>query len=419
MARGMHLLTAKQVENAAPGSGVNDGGGLFLRVTAKGNKRWVFRYKRKGQKQKEMGLGGFPATTLAQARPKAAAVRDVLARGLDPVTEAAVQVAQEKAQAAAEAAKGVTFGAYADKFVEWKIAHSGFSNPKHTYQWRHTFKVHAAPLRDKPLADITRRDILPVLEELWECKHVTATRVRGRLENLFDHAIQNEAYHHDNPASWKLFNATLSAPKKLTHGHRSAMPRSEVFDFVTELRGREGCGALALKFAILTAARSGEVRLATWAEFDLERAIWSISAERMKAKREHVVPLSGDAIAVLERARSHCLSAPSPNDFVFQGVRVGKPLSDMTLRAVMRRMGREQYVPHGFRSTFRDWAANDTEFPRELAEEALAHQLGQVEKAYRREQAVERRRVLMEAWADFVSGRQVSGDAVVQLHARK
>lgn len=419
MARGMHLLTVKQVENSAPGSVVNDGGGLSLRVTAKGSKRWVFRFKRKGQNQKEMGLGGFPATTLAQARQKATAARDVLAQDLDPVVEAGKRVAQEQALAEAQAAQGVTFGEYADEFVEWKIQHSGFTNPKHINQWRHTFKSHAASLRDKPLVDITRREILPVLDELWDSKHVTATRVRGRLESLFDYAIQNEAYHHDNPARWQLFNATLSKPKKLTHGHRPAMPREELSDFLFDLRARDGGGALALEFTILTAARSGEVRLATWSEIDFDRALWSIPAERMKAKRGHVVPLPQAAIAVLERARGLWSGAPGVADVVFQGARPGLPMSDMTLRAVMRRMNCGEYVPHGFRSTFREWAANDTEFPRELAEEALAHQLGEVERAYRRGQAVERRRVMMEAWADFLNGRVVEGATVVRLRGNK
>lgn len=412
-------LEALQVKNAAPGTTLNDGGGLYLRCTSKGAKRWVFRYTRKGHPRQDQGLGSYPAVTLKQARKKAEASRALLAEGMDPKAELSRRAAEERALAEAEA-NAATFGEYADKFVAWKIAHAGFSNPKHIYQWRHTFTHHLSALRSKKLADVTRDDILPVLAQMWEETHVTATRVRGRLEGLFDHAIQNGAYHRDNPARWVLYNATLSAPRKLTKGHRPAMPKEAVPAFMAELRTREGFGALALEFAILTAARSGEVRLATWREIDFERSLWTVPAGRMKTRqdnnrRDHVVPMTSGVVDVLERARALFLEQPRPDDYLFPGSKPGVPLSDMTLRAVLRRITGEAYTPHGFRAAFRTWAATDTEFPRELAEEALSHQLGGVERAYWREQAVERRRLLMEAWDAYTDGQAPAEARVVSF----
>jgi len=249
------------------------------------------------------------------------------------------------------------------------------------------------------------------------------------LEQLFDHAAQNDAFSGENPARWKLLNASLSKPRKLTEGHQPAMPWRQVPDFMAQLRERDGAGALALEFLILSAARSGEVREATWAEIDLEGGTWTIPAGRMKTRRDskrrdHVVPLSGRMVEILEAARSLAVldnpagGAPRPDQHVFPGAKSGRPLSDMTLRAVMRRIGVEDYVPHGFRSAFRDWAGSHHDVPRELAEEALAHVLGDVESAYRREQSVERRRVVMEAWAAHCSGASpVEGSGnVVSLH---
>ncbi|WP_170343491.1 tyrosine-type recombinase/integrase [Ruegeria arenilitoris] len=431
MARGMHRLTVKQVENAAPGTALNDGGGLSLRCTANGTKRWVFRFTLKGQKQREMGFGGFPSTTLAQARQKATAARDLLASGLDPIAEAENQAAAMRVAAIEAEAATVTFSDYVDVFLPWKT--KGFSNPKHVAQWGMSLRKYAAPLADKPLVEITRQDIWQVLtqpmpvkqadgternEPMWDALHVSATRLRARLEALFYHAIQNGAYHQDNPARWELFNATLSAPRKLTGGHRPAMPRKDVPSFAQQLRASKSVGALALEFLILTASRSGEVRLALWSEIDEENALWAIPAERMKARRKHVVPLCPRALAILSEVKALRNVEIKSDDYVFEGAKPGRPMSDMTIRAVMRRMNLGQYVPHGFRSAFKDWAANDTEFPRELAEEALAHQLNDVERAYRREQAVERRRGLMLAWQDFIDGKEHDNTRVIPFRDR-
>jgi len=428
MAKTLHRLTVNQIKAAAPGKALNDGGGLFYRASNRGGGRWVFRFSLLGQRQREMGLGAFPAIPLALAREKAADARALVAKGIDPI--AAAQAAADQARAAAEAeANVVTFGDYADTFVEWKISSAGFTNPKHVYQWRQTFTEYAAPLRPLRLDAITRKDVLGVLAPIWDTKHETAKRVRGRLEQLFDHAAQNDAFSGENPARWKLLNASLSKPRKLTEGHQPAMPWRQVPDFMAQLRERDGAGALALEFLILSAARSGEVREATWAEIDLEGGTWTIPAGRMKTRRDskrrdHVVPLSGRMVEILEAARSLAVldnpagGAPRPDQHVFPGAKSGRPLSDMTLRAVMRRIGVEDYVPHGFRSAFRDWAGSRHDVPRELAEEALAHVLGDVESAYRREQSVERRRVVMEAWAAHCSGASpVEGSGnVVSLH---
>lgn len=422
------LLTPLEVKNAAPGAILKDGGGLFYRATAKGNGRWVFRFTSKDpgylaaqaakgskSRQREMGLGGFPDVKLATAREKAQHAREYVTRGLDPIEEAERE-ARAARLAAETAASAATFGTYADEtFIPWKI--KSFHNQKHIYQWKHTFTHHAKDLRSMKLADITREDILSVLEPIWEDKHVTAARVRGRLEALFDHAIQNSKYRQDNPARWELFNATLKPPQKLTNGHLSAMPWSEVPAFVAALRQRTGSGALALEFAILSASRSGEVRLARWDEFNFEQKRWTIPARRMKTRRDtkrrdHIVPLTDRMIAILEVARAHCINAPTGNDYVFQGGKRGEPMSDMTLRAVMRRMGIKDHVPHGFRSSFRDWISEETDYDPALAEEALAHQLSEVQAAYKRGQAVERRRVMMEAWGAYCDGRVGQGKAI-------
>ena len=227
MAKALHRLTVKEIAAAVPGTALNDGGGLFFRATAKGQGKWVFKFTsadpaylaRQAERgsvgrQREMGLGAYPAVGLAVAREKAAAARATMQRGQDPIETAQKETASLAASAAAQA-KAETFGAYADGFVDWKIRAAAFSNPKHIYQWRQTFERFALTLRGKKLADVTRQDVLAVLEPIWDTLHDTATRVRGRLEQMFDHAIQNGAYPHDNPARWKLFNATLSKPRKL------------------------------------------------------------------------------------------------------------------------------------------------------------------------------------------------------------
>lgn len=403
MTKALHRLTAKQVDNAQPGSTLTDGGGLSLRTGRSGNKRWVLRFKLKGFPQREMGLGAFPSTTLAQARKKASAAREVVAKGLDPISEAE-KTAQAEQQAAKAKANAMTFGHYADEIFLPSVL-PNFTNKAHIQQWEATFRTHAATLRELPLADITRTDVLDVLRPIWTTKNVTASRSRERLERLFSHATQNGHYEGDNPAAWRQFDATLPAPRKLTRGHHASIPHGEVAAFVDALKARqsESMSAIMVEWIALSACRTGEARFATWGELDLDNGIWTVPAERMKMRREHVVPITGRMFELLDQTKGFLLRDPNPEDYLFPGPREGKPLSEMAGIMLLKRMEYGQFTVHGLRATFKGWAATDTEFPRELIEEQLAHQLGAVERAYMRVSAVERRRPMMEAWATHLS----------------
>lgn len=418
MAKTLHRLTAKQVENAAPGTSLTDGGGLSLRCTAKGHKRWVLRYKMRGRPQREMGLGSFPAVTLAQARQKGAAARETVANGLDPIEEA-----NREAEAALEAARAakanqMTLGRYADE-VFLPTVLPGLSNAKHRYQWERTFSRDFAALRDMPLTDVTREDVLELLRPIWTTKNVTASRSRGRLERLFSHARQNGYVTGDNPAAWRQFDATLPTPNKLTRGHHASIPHDEIAEFIARLRERqaESMAALMVEWIALSACRTGEARLGTWAEIDMKRMLWAIPAGRMKMKRDHVVPITDRMAEVLAEAGRRLGRETKPEDWLFPGPTIGKPLSDMAGIRQLQRMNYGDFTIHGLRATFKGWAATCTEFPRELIEEQLAHQLGAVERAYMRVSAVERRRPMMEAWAAHLDGQgQATGaDNVVSI----
>ena len=409
MAKALHRLTVKQVENATKGTTLTDGGGLSLRTAAQGNRRWVLRFKLRGRPQREMGLGSFPATTLAQARQKAAQARELVAKGVDPIEDAERSAEAAKAEAQAAKADVMTFGQYAeDTFLPTVLPN--FSNPAHIQQWEATFRKHAAKLRDLPLASITREEILDVLRPIWTTKSVTASRSRERLERMFSHAIQNGYYRGDNPAAWRQFDATLPAPRKLTRGHHASIPHDEIAPFIEKLRDRqaESTAALMLEWIALSASRTGEARLATWSEIDLDRMIWSIPADRMKMRRDHVVPITERMATILHECQRRLGRDATPEDWLFPGPREGKPLSEMAGIMQLKRMDYGQFTVHGLRATFKGWAATCTEFPRELIEEQLAHQLGAVERAYMRTTAVERRRPMMEAWAAHLAGQEVA-----------
>ncbi len=427
MAQGINRLTAVAVKGAKLGATLNDGGGLTLRVSASGGGRWSFRFKMRGEKQREMGFGAFPAVTLAMARQKAGAARTALAAGLDPILEAE-QEAEAKRQLEQAKADMVSFGYYADAiFLPGKV--SEFSSAKQGAQWQSTFIKHAAPLRDRPLADLTRDDVLTVLRPIWDKTHDTARRVRGRLEALFAHAIQNGVYVGDNPAAWRQFDFTLSAQRKLTHGHRRALPHDEVADFIAALRPRqeEAGTALMLEFIALAACRMGEARLAVWGEIDTARAVWSIPPARMKMRRGHDMPLTVRMVEILDaaRARYEAINGhkPAPADLIFPTEKGKKPFSENAMMMLLKRMEyRDRMTTHGLRATFRTWAGECTEYPRELIEEQLAHQLKAVERAYVRGNAVERRRVMMEDWSGYLDGASPAGgradmDKVLPLRA--
>ena len=426
MSKSLHRLTVKQIEAAAPGTALADGGGLLYRATAKAAGKWSFKYvspdadfravqiaKASKSFQRAMGLGAFPAVSLAAAREKAAAARDLLAKGIDPIEddrrreEETRQRAAAMARAASEQA--MTFGRYAtERFLPFVLP--GLTNPVHKRQWHVSFATHAKELRDLPLASINREDVLRVLEPIWVEKTETATRTRKRIERLFSHAIQSGFYTGDNPASWRQFDATLPAPVKKAE-HHPAVPYAQIAAFVAAIRAKQSdsIGALILEWITLATCRTTEARLAKWEEIDLERKVWEIPGERMKARRPHVVPITGRMEEILAEAkRRHPAHQngedPNSSDFIFSS-EDGTELSLNTARAIVKRLpAYKSFTPHGLRSSFRDWAAEQTEFPRELIEEQLSHQLGKVEKAYRRGSAHERRRALMETWAAVCAG---------------
>jgi integrase len=358
-----------------------DGGNLYLNVTATGAKSWIFFYKIDGR-QREMGLGSASDISLAKARELAVRHRQALATGNDPMSLRDVP-------------KAPTFGAAADAYIE---AHkSAWSNEKHVAQWEMTLKDYAAPLRPMRVDRITTEDVLKVLKPIWQTKPETASRLRGRIESVLNAAAAKGQRSGENPARWVgNLKDLLPARQKLSRGHHTALPRKDLPAFMAALRDLEGISPRALEFTILTATRSGEVRGARWSEIDFETGIWTIPAERMKARVVHRVPLSAQATAILKE-----LAKARAGEFVFPGTRAASSLSVMALDMVLRRMKAEVTV-HGFRSTFRDWAAEETNFSRDVCEMALAHTVSdKVEAAYRRGDLFDKRRKLMEAWAQY------------------
>lgn len=388
-------LTAIEIKNlTAPGlAAVGGVPGLHLQITPTGARSWVLRVKI-GAKRRDMGLGQYPGVSLAQAREKARQAREAIEAGKDPIME------RERAKSALRAAQASekSFNWCADQYMD---AHSdSWRNAKHRAQWLSTLTNYAYPQIGSILVrDIKQAHILAVLEPIWRTKNETASRLRGRLETILDWATVRHYREGENPARWKgRLDKLLPAPGKVQKvEHHEAVPVDDAPAFYAALALREGMSARALQFTALTAARSGETRGATWEEIDLDAGVWTIPARRMKAGKEHRVPLSDQALALLRG-----LPPSDTSVFVFHAPRGGQ-LSDMALTQVMRRMGLAA-VPHGLRSTFRDWAGDRTNFPRDLAEAALAHVVGNaVEAAYRRGDALQKRRTMMEAWTKFLT----------------
>jgi integrase len=379
-------LTARKVETAKPGK-YSDGGNLYLIVSATGSRKWVLRFSWRGH-AKEMGLGSASTVALADARERTASARRKIAQGLNPINER-------------KRDGGIpTFGEIADDVREALSA--GFRNEKHKAQWKSTLETYAAPLRAKPVDTIATDDVLAVLKPIWISKAETASRVRGRIEKVLDAAKAKGFRNGENPARWRgHLDHLLPRPLKLARGHHAAMPYEDVAAFITKLRDREAFAAMAMELLILTAARSGEILGMKWTEIDFDKKLWTVPANRMKAGREHRVPLSARAIAILRKLEKLKLS-----EFVFAGQQRNKPLSNMAMEMVLRRMKIEDATVHGFRSSFRDWAGNVSSFPREITETALAHVIGdKAEQAYRRGDALEKRRKLMDAWANYCEPR--------------
>lgn len=416
MAKAMARFAAVEIERLAKRAGPktvmhHDGGGLYLTVDSRGasddrlpSASWVFRYMLDG-KARSMGLGSYPAVGLAKARQRAAAAREARANGDDPLDQRdAERAAKRQAKAMA-----MTFKEAAEAYIESK--RDGWKVGKNADLWTASLTAYVFPIIGaSSVQDVDNAAVLGVLqqevtkgegkpERLWSAIPTTASKLRGRMEAILSWAAAGGRRTGENPASWDILKHQLPAKSALPRGkvkHHPALAIDAMPHFMARLRVAEGMGARALEFVILTAARSGEVRGAKWGEIDLVAEVWTVPAERMKAGREHRVPLSKAALALLEQ-----LSPGEAGDLVFPAVR-GGPLSDMTLSAVLRRMMVEA-VPHGFRSTFRDWGGERTNFPSEMLELALAHNVGdETERAYRRGTMFEKRLALMNAWAGFI-----------------
>jgi integrase len=419
MARTLNRLTDRRVKTAPPGMHC-DGGGLYLQVSAGADgtvrKSWIFRFattkaERKTDpelgRERQMGLGTFSDTSLAQAREKAAAARKQREQRVDPIeAKYALRAAAELSKA-----KAMTFDQCREGYI---AAHrAGWRNTKHAHQWTSTLHTYVSPIFGKlPVQAINVALVMKALEPIWSTKPDTASRVRGRIECILDWAGARGFRAGENPARWRgHLDKLLPARGKVRKiKHHAALPYAEIAAFMTDLREREGIAARALEFTILTAARTGEALGARWDEIDRKAEMWAVPADRTKGAREHRVPLSAAALAVIEQ-----MQKIRENDYVFPGERRAT-LSNMAMDMLLRRMDRDVTV-HGFRSTFRDWVSEQTNFQGEIAEAALAHVVGdKVEAAYRRGDLFDKRRRLMSAWAEFC-GRALTAGTVVPLRA--
>lgn len=375
--RPLNRLTAREVQTIRKPGRHADGQGLYLHVDESGAKRWVFVFQWRGRR-KEMGLGPVDLVELKAARDAKDAARRLVFAGKNPI--------EERRRNRGEVP---TFGALADEVVDAL----SLRNDKHREQWRKTMTDYAAPLRDMAVNDIDTDDILATLRPIWTRIPETASKVRGRIERVLDAAKARGYRVGENPARWRGHLALLIPRSRRTVKHYEALPGDQLPAFMAELRTREGVSALALEWTILTAGRTNETRWAVWPEIDRKRKLWTIPAERMKGGREHRVPLSPAALAILDKLPG--------GGYLFPGRSKGGCLSNMSMDKVLRSMGREVTV-HGFRSTFKDWAEDHTDFPNGVIEAALSHLVGdEVERAYRRGDALEKRRDLMDAWAAY------------------
>jgi integrase len=382
MARKINRLNARAVATTMKLGRHADGGGLYLSISRNGGRRWVFLYRWRG-KPTEIGFGSARDVTLARARELASQARTNLTEGINP-------------KDARKPSAVTTFGECADRLIE--AMRPSWRNDRHAAQWEMTLRDYAAPLRRLPVDKIVTDDVLAVLKALWNAKPETASRLRGRIERVLDAAKAQGLRSGENPARWRgHLDQLLPKRQRLTRGHHAAMAYADVATFMPHLQSRKATAALALEFVILTAARTGEVLGAKWVEFDLDRAVWTVPATRMKAGREHRVPLSECALKIVK-----ALHETRDSDLVFPGQKSGTPLSVPALLILLRRMKIEGATVHGFRSAFRDWAAECTNFPNEVCEAALAHVIeNKSEAAYRRSDLFDKRRKLMDAWAAY------------------
>ncbi len=408
--RSIHKLSARAVATATVPGYYGDGGGLWLQVAASGSKSWVFRFTLAGR-AREMGLGALHTVSLADARERAAACRLQVLDGIDPIEARASSKATQRTQVASV----ITFDTAAEKYIE---AHrAGWRNAKHGDQWQSTLDTYASPVIGKlAVSAIDTGLVVRVLDPIWQTKTETAARVRGRIEAVLDWCTVRGYRSGDNPARWRgHLDKVLPAPTKIskTENH-AALPYVQIGEFMQKLRAEQGSAARAVEFIILTAARTSEAFNATRGEIDEAGAVWACPGERMKSGRPHRVPLSRQALKLLKS-----LPKVDGSPYLFPGAKEGRPLSNMAGLKLLERMGFGDFTVHGFRSTFRDWAAETTNFPREIAEAALAHVLkDKTEAAYQRGDLLEKRAKLMQAWADYC-GRVITGATVTEIHAKK
>lgn len=407
MSRSKNKLTAKTVDSLKKQGYFADGGNLYLQISKSLTKSWIFRYVFNGKKH-EIGLGSIGNLTLADARIKAESYRRMLYEKIDPLED---KRQQEKTNRLAKI-KLFTFKQCADGYIsshapEW-------TNPKHIQQWTNTLTAYVYPLiGDIDVKEIDTGLVTQCLEPIWLTKNETAGRVRGRIESILDWATAHKYRQGENPARWRgHLDKLLAKPSKVQRTeHHNAIPYLDLNDFIMQLRQQEAIAAKCLEFTILTAARTGEAIGATWDEIDLTAKVWTIPANRMKAAKEHQVPLSAGAIAILTS-----MAEVKKNSFVFSGSRAG--LSNMAMLQLLKRMGRTDITVHGFRSSFRDWAAEMTAYPSDVVEMALAHTIkSKVEAAYRRGNLIEKRARLMEDWFRYCDTQRISGD-VVPINAK-
>ena len=396
MVRKTGILNARKVETLTKIGRHADGGNLYLSISPNGGRRWVFLYRFKGAR-KEMGLGSAAKgqVSLADARKAAIEARSIIAGGNDPI---GARSARKQADRTIP-----SFGAFADDYI---ASHrSKFRNDRHITQWEMTLKKYCQPIRSLPVNEVDTEAVLKVLHPIWSKIPETASRLRGRIENILDAAKAKDYRSGENPARWRGHLKTLlPARSRLSRRHHAALPYDDLPGFMTELGTQEAIAALALELCILTVTRTSELLKAEWTEFDLQKDVWTIPAGRMKAGYEHRVPLSARAVAILK-----ALEKLRHGVYVIPGRTPGKPLSAMPMRMLLRRMKRTDITVHGFRSTFSDYVSEQTSFSHETREHALAHQISdKAEASYRRGDQFEKRRKLMEAWASYCEPRRSS-----------
>jgi integrase len=386
MTRLANRLTDARVRTSTKRGREPDGAGLYLLVGKGGGKSWIFMFTLAG-KRREMGLGPYPAISLAKARLKAAECRTAIAEGRDPL--------EEKKRDAVP-----TFSAAAEQCIA--SLEKGWRNAHHRRQWRQTIAEYCGPIASKSVNEIDTSDILRVLQPLWQSRYATSSRVRGRIEKILAYSKARGWRSGENPAVWRNhLDSLLPKRQRLTRGHLRAMPYDEVGGFLATVRGIDTISARALELILLTAVRRNEGLGARWSEIDLAKALWTIPKERTKSGKEHTVPLSRQALAVLAE-----LHAIEHSPFVFPGRPASKQLSGEALRSLLQRL-KFKYTLHGFRSSFSDFCGDLTNFPREVAEQALGHTVGdETERAYRRSSGLQKRAELMQVWADYLEGEE-------------